>query len=129
MTSFAKARSASSFAIAALLAFSMVPVTAYAADGAAATTQDAAEGNDGAAVLMESGDTASSWRFDDGEPSFFRRRRLSLAKVRQTLRGTRISGAKTLVFRFMLIRLFPVRALRYRATSAGLSALRASASM
>ena len=71
MISFAKARSASSFAIAALLAFSMVPVTAYAADGAAATTQDAAEGNDGAAVLMESGDTASSWRFDDGEPIVF----------------------------------------------------------
>lgn len=71
MTSFAKARSASSFAIAALLAFSMVPVTAHAADGAAATTQDAAEGNDGAAVLMESGDTASSWRFDDGEPIVF----------------------------------------------------------
>ena len=71
MTSFAKARSASSFAIAARLAFSMVPVTAHAADGAAATTQDAAEGNDGAAVLMESGDTASSWRFDDGEPIVF----------------------------------------------------------
>ena len=35
------------------------------------TTQDAAEGNDGAAVLMESGDTASSWRFDDGEPIVF----------------------------------------------------------
>ena len=71
MTFFAKARSASSFAIAALLALGMVPAAAFAADGAAATTQDAAASDDAAAVLAESDDAASSWRFDDGEPIAF----------------------------------------------------------
>lgn len=71
MTFFAKARSASSCAIAVLLALGMVPAAAFAADGAAATTQDATASDDAAAVLVESGDTASSWRFDDGEPIAF----------------------------------------------------------
>lgn len=71
MTFFAKARSASSFVIAALLALGMVPAAAFAADGAAATTQDATVSDDAAAVLVESDDTASSWRFDDGEPIAF----------------------------------------------------------
>lgn len=71
MTFFAKARSASSFAIAALLALGMVPATAFAADGAAATIQDATASDDAAALPVESDDTASSWRFDDGEPIAF----------------------------------------------------------
>ena len=129
MTFFAKARSASSFAIAALLALGMVPATAFAADGAAATIQDATASDDAAALPVESDDTASSWRFDDGSPLPFQRRSLLPAKMRKMSREMMVSRAKIRVFRFMLIRSFPVRALRYRATFVGPLALRASASM
>lgn len=71
MTFFAKARSASSFAIAALLALGMAARRGFCGRWAAATTQDAAASDDAAAVLAESDDAASSWRFDDGEPIAF----------------------------------------------------------
>lgn len=129
MTFFAKARSASSCAIAVLLALGMVPAAAFAADGAAATTQDATASDDAAAVLVESGDTASSWRFDDGEPIAFPEEELIAGEDAEDVPGDDGPGAKTRVFRSMLIRSFPVRALRYRATFVGPSALRASASM
>ena len=129
MTFFAKARSASSCAIAVLLALGMVPAAAFAADGAAATTQDATASDDAAAVLVESGDTASAGVSTMASPLPFQRRSLLPAKMRKMSRETMVLGAKTRVFRSMLIRSFPVRALRYRATFVGPSALRASASM
>lgn len=70
-------------------------------------------------MLAESDDAASSWRFDDGEPLPFQGRSLLPAKMRKMSRETMVLGAKTPGISLMLIRSFPVRALRYRATFVG----------